>query len=132
MVYCAVVGCKSRTFTKAEKEKARQNNQELSNFRFFKIPKVRVHECGKTKQLSERRQREWIARLNRKGVSEDPQKYKVCCRHFSSDAVCQTDMSKEEIKELENSIVRLQLQLGALADKFRHQNSTEKSLGNLY
>ncbi|KAH7982756.1 hypothetical protein HPB52_006937 [Rhipicephalus sanguineus] len=77
MVCCAVVGCKSRTFTKAEKEKARQNNQELSNFRFFKIPKVCVHECGKTKQLSERRQREWIARLNRKGVSEDPQKYGV-------------------------------------------------------
>ncbi|KAH7952084.1 hypothetical protein HPB52_018232 [Rhipicephalus sanguineus] len=76
MVYCAVVGCKSRTYTKAEKEKAKQNSQNLSNFRFFKIPKVRVHECGKTRQLSQRRQREWIARLNRKGVADNPQKYK--------------------------------------------------------
>ncbi|KAH7971743.1 hypothetical protein HPB52_002400 [Rhipicephalus sanguineus] len=76
MVYCAVVGCKSRTYTKAEKEKAKQNSQNLSNFRFFKIPKVRVHECGKTRQLSQRRQREWIARLKRKGVADNPQKYK--------------------------------------------------------
>ncbi|KAH7969448.1 hypothetical protein HPB52_018270 [Rhipicephalus sanguineus] len=84
MVYCAVVGCKSRTYTKAEKEKAKQNSQNLSNFRFFKIPKVRVHECGKTRQLSQRRQREWIARLKRKSVADNPQKYKVCCRHFLS------------------------------------------------
>ncbi|XP_049268376.1 uncharacterized protein LOC125757160 [Rhipicephalus sanguineus] len=76
MVYCAVVGCKSRTYTKAEKEKAKQNSQNLSNFRCFKIPKVRVHECGKTRQLSQRRQRERIARLNRKGVADNPQKYK--------------------------------------------------------
>ncbi|KAL1445660.1 hypothetical protein MTO96_044889 [Rhipicephalus appendiculatus] len=84
MVYCAVVRCKSRTYTTAEKEKAKQRNQDLTNFRFFKIPKVRVHECGKTRQLSERRQREWIARLNRKGVANNPHKYKVCCRHFIS------------------------------------------------
>ncbi|KAH7985591.1 hypothetical protein HPB52_025538 [Rhipicephalus sanguineus] len=84
MVYCAVVGCKSRTYTKAEKEKAKQNSRNLSNFWFFKIPKVRVHECGKTRQLSQRRQREWIARLKRKGVADNPQKYKVCCRHFLS------------------------------------------------
>ncbi|KAH7932294.1 hypothetical protein HPB52_024771 [Rhipicephalus sanguineus] len=76
MVYCAVVGCKSRTYTKAEKEKAKQDNENLSNFRFFKIPNLRVHECGKTRQLSQRRQREWIARLNRKGVADNPQKYK--------------------------------------------------------
>ncbi|KAH7952425.1 hypothetical protein HPB52_023274 [Rhipicephalus sanguineus] len=71
-----LVGCKSRTYTKAEKEEARQNSQNLSNFRFFKIPKVRVHEWGKTRQLSQRRQREWIASLNRKGVADNPQKYK--------------------------------------------------------
>ncbi|KAH7952192.1 hypothetical protein HPB52_019878 [Rhipicephalus sanguineus] len=84
MVYCAVVGCKSRTYTKAEKEKAKLDNENLSNFRFLKIPKVRVHECDKTRQLSQRRQREWIARLNRKGVADNPQKYKVCCGHILS------------------------------------------------
>ncbi|KAH9384222.1 hypothetical protein HPB48_026215 [Haemaphysalis longicornis] len=79
--------CKSCTYTKAEKEKEKQNNQNLSNARFLKIPKVRVHECGKLKQLSERRQREWIARLSRKGVSENPDKYKVIRQAYLTTAI---------------------------------------------
>lgn len=51
---------------------------------FFKIPKVRVLECSKTKELSERRRREWLARINRRGVDLNLDKYKVCSRNFLS------------------------------------------------
>lgn len=79
MVYCAVVGCNSRTQTKAMKLKTKEKDCG-----FFKIPKVRVLECNKTKELSERRRREWVARINRRGVDLNPDKYRVCSRHFLS------------------------------------------------
>ncbi|XP_075550338.1 uncharacterized protein LOC142583735 [Dermacentor variabilis] len=79
MVYCAVVGCSSRTQTKAEKLKT--NEKDCG---FFKIPKVRSRECEKTKELCTRRRGEWIARINRRGIDENPDKYWVCSRHFLS------------------------------------------------
>ncbi|XP_065301299.2 uncharacterized protein [Dermacentor albipictus] len=79
MVYCAVVRCSSRTQTKAVKLKT--NEKDCA---FFKIPKVRSRECEKTKELCKRRRREWIARINRRGIDENPDKYWVCSRDFLS------------------------------------------------
>ncbi|XP_077552555.1 uncharacterized protein LOC144167036 [Haemaphysalis longicornis] len=80
MVYCAIVGCSSRTQTK--KKKTESNSKDPD---FFKVPKVRTSECEKTKLLSEKRRREWLARINRPGTM-DPDKYRVCSRHFLSGA----------------------------------------------
>ncbi|KAH8033742.1 hypothetical protein HPB51_015774 [Rhipicephalus microplus] len=54
---------------------------------FFKVPQVRTSECEKTRLLSEKRRREWIAlaRINWP-VTTDPDKYRVCSRHFISVA----------------------------------------------
>ncbi|XP_077503136.1 uncharacterized protein LOC144113725 [Amblyomma americanum] len=79
IVYCAVVGCTSRTQSKAQKLKTGQ-----ADCRFFKIPKIRLHECEKAKQLSYRRRREWLARINRSETDANPDKYKVCALHFVS------------------------------------------------
>lgn len=78
MVYCAIVGCSSRTQTK--KRKMESNSKDPG---FFKVPKVRTTECEKTKLLSEKRRREWLARISRPGTM-DPDKYRVCSRHFLS------------------------------------------------
>ncbi|KAH9379545.1 hypothetical protein HPB48_004258 [Haemaphysalis longicornis] len=53
---------------------------------FFKVPKVRTSECEKTKLLSEKRRREWLARINRPGTM-DPDKYRVGSRHFLSGSL---------------------------------------------
>ncbi|XP_064487682.1 uncharacterized protein LOC135399877 [Ornithodoros turicata] len=79
MVYCAIVGCNSRTQSKQQKIKSNEKDPS-----FFKIPKVRMNECEKTRLLSERRRREWLARIKRAGIAGDPDKYKVCSRHFLS------------------------------------------------
>ncbi|KAH9382097.1 hypothetical protein HPB48_022224 [Haemaphysalis longicornis] len=79
MVHCAIVGCNSRTQTKAQKQKSWKENPG-----FFKVPKVRRNECQKTQTLSEERRREWIARIIRTGIAADPDKYRVCSRHFVS------------------------------------------------
>ncbi|KAH6948173.1 hypothetical protein HPB50_023123 [Hyalomma asiaticum] len=47
------------------------------------VPKVRANECKKTELLSEKRRRVWLARINRGGTM-DPDKFRVCLRHFLS------------------------------------------------
>ncbi|KAH6920724.1 hypothetical protein HPB50_028286 [Hyalomma asiaticum] len=80
MVHCVIVGCNNYSQSRAKKLKS--NTKDCS---FFKIPKVRLHECGKTKELSERRRREWLSRINRRGIQEaNADNYFVCSRHFVS------------------------------------------------
>ncbi|KAH6920937.1 hypothetical protein HPB50_028075 [Hyalomma asiaticum] len=79
MVFCAVFGCNNRSQTKEEKLQSNAPDP-----RFFKIPKVRLNECEQTRVLSERRRREWLARINRKGLDANVDKYKVCSKHFIS------------------------------------------------
>lgn len=71
MVRCAIVGCDSRTLKTKQRDRS-----------FFKVPRVRVRECDRTKDLSERRRRKWIARINRLGIELNPDRYSVCSRHF--------------------------------------------------
>ncbi|KAL3208546.1 hypothetical protein MRX96_052535 [Rhipicephalus microplus] len=68
MVYCAIVGCSSHRQSKQMKIESSSKDPG-----FFKVPKVRTTECEKTRLLSEKRRREWIARINRP-VTTDPEK----------------------------------------------------------
>ncbi|KAH8033116.1 hypothetical protein HPB51_007581 [Rhipicephalus microplus] len=72
MVYCAIVGCSSRTQSKQMKIESSSRDPG-----FFKVPKVRTRECEMTRFLSEKRRHEWIARINWL-VTTDPDKYRVC------------------------------------------------------
>ncbi|KAH7960452.1 hypothetical protein HPB49_019951 [Dermacentor silvarum] len=45
--------------------------------------------CEKTTVLSEERRRVWLARINRAGIT-DPDKHRVCSRHFLSVIECKT------------------------------------------
>lgn len=49
MVHCVIVRCNSYRQSKAKKLKT-----DTKDYSFFKIPKVRLHECRKAKELSER------------------------------------------------------------------------------
>lgn len=80
MVHCAVVGCSSRSNLRVDKVLKKKKNS-----RFFKIPKIRLQECEKTRLLSTKRRSEWIARLKRADLDlRDLDKYKVCSKHFLS------------------------------------------------
>ncbi|CAL9691906.1 unnamed protein product [Knipowitschia caucasica] len=49
---------------------------------FYSIPIIRLHECEKTKLLSEQRRRLWLAKINRQ---ETPSKHaRICSEHFVS------------------------------------------------
>ncbi|CAL9703569.1 unnamed protein product [Knipowitschia caucasica] len=51
---------------------------------FYSIPIIRLHECEKTKLLSEQPRRLWLAKINRQ---ETPSKHaRICSEHFVSGA----------------------------------------------
>ena len=64
---CCVIGCSSRG--------------KHDNVSFHSIPCVIVHQGKKVRELSTRRRREWLAKINRKDWI--PKKHsRVCSRHF--------------------------------------------------
>ncbi|XP_051761784.1 E3 ubiquitin-protein ligase TRIM39-like isoform X2 [Ctenopharyngodon idella] len=63
---CVVPGCRNRS----------SDSKKVS---FFRIPRVRTHEGEETRALCERRRATWIARINKKRISDS---CRVCSDHF--------------------------------------------------
>jgi len=72
MVICAVVQCGNRS----GRDKGK---------RFFRLPSIISHQGDQALDLSRRRQREWLARINRKDIRPDQyDNVRVCGDHFIS------------------------------------------------
>ena len=70
---CCVIGCFSRG--------------GRDNVAFHSIPSVIVHQGEKVRELSTKRRREWIAKINRKNWT--PKKHsRVCSLHFLDGNIC--------------------------------------------
>ncbi|XP_067266145.1 E3 ubiquitin-protein ligase TRIM39-like isoform X3 [Chanodichthys erythropterus] len=57
----------------------RNRSSDSKKVSFFRIPRVRTHEGEETKALCERRRATWIARINKKKISDS---CRVCSDHF--------------------------------------------------
>ncbi|KAH8009825.1 hypothetical protein HPB51_020173 [Rhipicephalus microplus] len=80
MTHCVIVGCNGYSQSKAKKL-----NTDAEDYCYFTIPKVHLHQCGKAKQLSERRRRKWLSRIYRRGILDaNADNYFVYSRHFVS------------------------------------------------
>ncbi|XP_041362560.1 uncharacterized protein LOC121378453 [Gigantopelta aegis] len=68
---CAIVDCNSRC--------------GKDNSRFYRLPKVLIHQGEDTKERSERRKRFWLAAINRQELTKKAvENCRVCSRHFIS------------------------------------------------
>ncbi|KAL3229430.1 hypothetical protein MRX96_023613 [Rhipicephalus microplus] len=70
MVHSVVIGGNSYTQSKAKKLLTKKNGCS-----FYKISKVHLNECNKTKELPERHRHEWLASINRRGLQDNPDKH---------------------------------------------------------
>ncbi|KAH7940906.1 hypothetical protein HPB49_007749 [Dermacentor silvarum] len=75
MVACAVVGCSNRSDSCRRKKKPTNKN-------FFRIPKVVVDSCERSKTLSTNRRTLWLARINRADLDPENPNVRVCGAHF--------------------------------------------------
>lgn len=77
MTICAMYGCRSRS-----NSSAKANNRDPGTG-MFNLPKVITWQCERTRQLSEKRRREWLALINRQDL-KNLNNIRVCGRHFIS------------------------------------------------
>ncbi|KAH6947368.1 hypothetical protein HPB50_018521 [Hyalomma asiaticum] len=73
MMHRVILGCNNYSQSRPKKLKG-----HTKDYSFFKIPKMRLHECGKAKKLSER----WRLGYRVRGIQEaNADNYFVCSRH---------------------------------------------------
>lgn len=75
MPICAIFGCRSRS-----KSSPKSTNRE-QGVGMFSLPKVITRHCERTLQLSVKRRRVWLARINRNDL-KNLDNIRVCGRHF--------------------------------------------------
>ena len=70
--FCAVIGCGKR----ADRDKGTS---------FYRLPSIITHQGEQTRQLSERRRREWLSAIRRQDIRpENYEHTRVCSEHFIS------------------------------------------------
>ena len=70
--FCAVIGCAKR----ADRDKGTS---------FYRLPSIITHQGEQTRQLSERRRREWLSAIRRQDIKpENYEHTRVCSDHFIS------------------------------------------------
>ncbi|KAH7948768.1 hypothetical protein HPB49_002138 [Dermacentor silvarum] len=75
MVFCSVVGCSNRSDSSRRKKKPTNTN-------FFRIPRIVVDRCERSKTLSTNRRTLWLARINRADLDPQNPNLRVCGAHF--------------------------------------------------
>jgi hypothetical protein len=83
--FCSVIGCGKRS------------NRD-SGISFYRLPAIITHQGDKTKELSEKRRRLWLARIHR-GDFKPSDHTRVCSTHFVTGKPSQL-YSDEENPEL--------------------------------
>jgi hypothetical protein len=72
--FCSVIGCGKRS------------NRD-SGISFYRLPAIITHQGDKTKELSEKRRRLWLARIHR-GDFKPSDHSRVCSTHFVTVFIC--------------------------------------------
>ena len=68
--FCAVIGCGKRA----------NRDKDTS---FYRLPAIITHQGEQTRQLSEKRRREWLAAIRRQDIKPENYEYtRVCSKHF--------------------------------------------------
>ncbi|KAH7966938.1 hypothetical protein HPB49_020806 [Dermacentor silvarum] len=80
MVFCSVVGCSNRSGSSRRKKKPTNTN-------FFRIPRIVVDRCERSKMLSTNRRTLWLARINRADLDPQNLNLRVCGAHFVTDDI---------------------------------------------
>ncbi|KAH7979117.1 hypothetical protein HPB49_008260 [Dermacentor silvarum] len=75
MVFCSVVGCSNRSDSSRRKKKPTNTN-------FFRIPRIVVNRCERSKTLSTNRRTLWLARIIRADLDPQNPNLRVCGAHF--------------------------------------------------
>ena len=68
--FCAMCGCSNRADVNKDKS-------------FYRLPSIQCHQGEKTRELSEKRQREWLTAIGRQDIKKENYPYvRVCSDHF--------------------------------------------------
>ncbi|KAH7945754.1 hypothetical protein HPB49_015231 [Dermacentor silvarum] len=78
MVFCSVVGCSNHSDSSRRKKKPANTN-------FFRIPRIVVDRCERSKTLSTNRRTLLLARINRADLDPQNPNLRVCGAHFDRD-----------------------------------------------